>query len=371
MFLHSLHSMVSLLLRSAQIVCTLDCTDVIGIPSTTDEVVFRGEITVSLIKSKEGGSRLFFHVSECSYMSSYRERFNEYEKAVSCVCCFIPCEMGSNKASSSARMEYRSKKLYNSQFFTLPIRPCLVDSVCFRSSVNDFQAATTSANTGVDEKEGCPDCCTLVCSCCKACDCKLPMCCGMTSVEGERHAYFSLREYFMMGQQPAKLDHVVDQPTEEIAGTTWTINAANDDNVYVVLHYRSLLDNENHECKMRLAKGDAPNVAFRNAKKFVSHLGFDRNKDRWDYFHNRPTTSFSAFDTADNELVANSHLGRTAVAAGAAVTGVCGALCSPLRFCFLGFAKKHMPCLHSICLTCPKLCPGSSTGGTVCCKCNI
>lgn len=351
---------------AAQIVCQLECTDIIGMPSTTDDVVYRGAITVSLIKSREGGSRIFFAVSECSYMSSYNERFNEYEKAVSCVCCFVPFEMGQNKAASSAKLEYRSKKLYSSQFFTLPVRPCLVDSVCFRSSVNDFQAATTSANAGIDQKEGCPDCCDLMCGCCAICDIKLPMCCGMTSIEGERHVYFTLREYFMMGQQPSKLDHVVDRPTEEIDGTTWSINAANDDNVYVVLHYRSLLDNENHECKMRLAKGDAPNLAFKNAKVFVSHLGFDRNKDRWDYFHNHPSTSFSSFNTADNELVENANLGRRAVAAGAAVTGICGLMCSPLRVCMMSMLKKYAPTLHNVCMACRK---AANIG--LCCKCKI
>lgn len=334
-------------------------------PSTTEDVVYRGAITVSLIKSKEGGSRIFFAVAECSYMSSYREKFDEYEKAVSCVCCFVPFEMDKNKAASSARMEYRSKKLYNSQFFTLPVRPCLVDSVCFRSSVNDFQANTTSANAGFDRKEGCPDCCDIMCSCCSICSFKLPMCCGFTTAEGERHAYFNLREYFIMGQQSSKLDHVVERPTEEIDGTTWSISAANDDNVYVVLHYRSLLDNSNHECKMRLAKADAPNLTYKNAKLFVSHLGFNRNDDRWDYFHNHPSTSFPSFDTADNELVANSHLGRSAVAAGAAVTGFFGLLFGPLKFCCMTCMKRHVPFLHSVCVTCPKACPNSG----LCCKC--
>jgi hypothetical protein len=341
------------LLEDEEIVVQLDCTDIIGIPSTTDDVVYRGDITVSLIKSKEGGSRIFFTVAECSYMSSYKERFDEYEKAVSCVCCFVPFDMGSNKAASSARMEYKSTKLYNSQFFTLPLRPCIVDSSCFRSSVNDFQATSTGANSGVDAKEA-QGCCGEG-GCCKACgDCPLPLCCGMTSVEGERHAYFALREYFLMGQQSATLDHVVEMPTEEVDGTRWSISAANDDNIYVVMHYRSLIDNSNHECKMRLAKGDPPNVSFQKARKFVSHLGWDRNNDRWDYFHNRPASSFPFFDTGDNELVANSHLGRAQVAAGAASAGVCGALMA--RLCSSAMLKGKCPGLYSVFNMLPRTC---------------
>jgi hypothetical protein len=350
----------SALIGDEEVEVTLQCSDIIGLPSTTAGDVYRGNVKVSLIHSKTNGSRISFDVTECTMEQSIDEHFHEYATARSCVaCCFefrIPCR---ETVASKVNMRYHANNTYKTQFFTLPVTPCLVDSSCYRSSINEFSATTSGAAAGgIREQRAC---CVMGCDDCCEWWRGLPMCCGYKRTEGERSVTFSFLEYFYLGRQEQRYDPVNGEDTEERDGVKWHISANNDDNVYVVLHYRSLLSNDNRTCTMRLQKTDTQGEQYANARRFVSLLGLNRNNDHWNYFLNRPGMSYSPLDMHYNELIANDHLTRRNVAMGAAAAGLTlfgyniGALLGYCRYCSI--LTSCCPSNKKLIVMCPCLVP--------------
>ncbi|RYG64772.1 hypothetical protein EON64_13300, partial [archaeon] len=58
----------------------------------------------------------------------------------------------------------------------------------------------------------------------------------------------------------------------------WNITAYNEEDIFVLLHYRSLLDNRTRTCTMRMQKSHDIMKDYNLAKEFVSILGYDRNR---------------------------------------------------------------------------------------------
>jgi len=73
-------------------------------------------------------------------------------------------------------------------------------------------------------------------------------------------------------QQDNNFNVLLDGKTQEAQDVQWTINRFANQNGYVVIHYRNLLDKQTHHVKMRLVLGERPDDAYQEAKRFVSTL---------------------------------------------------------------------------------------------------
>lgn len=279
-----------ILIDDESIIATIDCAEISGIPASTSNSLIRGFVKVSLVKSNDDGYRLFFSVAEGSIEISVAEEFKENQKSTGFICCFMHLaspktgkNFGLSEIKSSMRMDYNSSKLFTAQFCSLPLAPCLIDSMCYRSSANEFHAQ--AAEEGGGGGNSCDwNCCNVQCTClvCKCGTC--PVCCGFDSSSASKSIKFHAHERFQMGGDKSRFPPIVNSQTEEMDGVEWTINSRNEDNVYIVIHYRSLLDGNSKTCKMRLVKSDDSAEAYLNARTFVSLLGSCRNKMLGSYF---------------------------------------------------------------------------------------
>lgn len=74
----------------------------------------------------------------------------------------------------------------------------------------------------------------------------------------------------------------------------WSMFKASNDYVYVVVHYRSLIDNKNHSCKLKLRPTHDLNHSYHDAQKAVSLLNYklyERPADHA-YFKDRDSSTF-------------------------------------------------------------------------------
>eukprot|EP01031_Cornospumella_fuschlensis_P040136 gene40136-48911_t len=159
-----------------KILVTLDCNEIVGYPATTTtNATLRGLVKVSIIQHEVDGLRLYFSLAKGTKEIHAKERFYEAQSSTDCVCCFIKlsAEGASDYLVSQANMDYTSGNFFSTQFFTLPVTPTLINAMCYRASVNEFNAKTASAGAGANAKKNCcSDCPPCKCTCCEGCECK-------------------------------------------------------------------------------------------------------------------------------------------------------------------------------------------------------
>ena len=71
----------------------------------------------------------------------------------------------------------------------------------------------------------------------------------------------------------------------------WDITARNQDSVYVVINYRSLLDQSCHSCKLCLTHEKSSQENYESAKKFVSMLTAQHAHRDTTFFNGFPSMS--------------------------------------------------------------------------------
>eukprot|EP01034_Spumella_vulgaris_P033302 gene33302-41096_t len=265
-----------------------DCTEISDFPATTQHINIYGTTRVSLVKSADDEYRLFFSIKEGMKEIYVEESFYQCGSQPTCLCCCvdleIPCVDQFRKIKTSQSAEYECNNYLSSQFFTMPVSSLLVDTVCYRSLDNEYSTNHTGV-PGEGKKEDC-------CSCFQYCpDNTL---CALKQARNVKSVRFQAYERFHLGGDDVKYNPVVNQPTRD---GSWRVTAVNDDVNYIVVHYRSLLDNKNHSCRMRLTRTDDSSGQFQRAQKFVSILGHNRDKKLAAYFAaggNAGTTRFDA-----------------------------------------------------------------------------
>ena len=353
------------LVEGEKLVCTLDCSEISGYPSSTrDDATIEGFIKVSIVEHTTDGLRLFFSVAEGSKDIRLRERFSEHEQESSCIICCVKIQMNGRDISTSTvtsamKMEYQHKKMFASQFFTLPVDHTLVDSVAYRSAYNEFEALTQQGQMTLASPKKCCSDCNIKCTCCN-CDCQIPVCCGLLMSVADRTLSMRGQEHFQYGRDMQKYNkNIYDVETDETNGVTFAITSVNEDYTYVVVHYRSLMDNKNHSCKMRIRKTDNDANDFRNAKKFVSILGSARNKIvKYPYYETHPSMTFAPMsrDLMGGALDTHFSYGPASVGGGAGksksaqLAGACIAALG-CGLCIVTLQKQYSrltPC-HSVC----------------------
>lgn len=290
------------LMRDETIVATLDCSFISGVPTTTEESVISGSIKVSIVESTSDGYRLLFSVADGWKEVSIFEEFKEMDSVSTCACCLYQVRNDNAQVksqSSSATLKYSTKRAFNAQFATLPVNQCLVDSFCYRSAVDEFYALTESDAAGGT----CSDiasCCLILWDILKGCACtcekgESSKCCGPSTISDVKTVRFEAKQGKNLNEELEAFIPFNDQPTNEVDGLTWSITASNQDYVYVLIHYRSLLNMSYRTCKLRLSQAKTPVENYKLAKKFVSILCSERSARDNNFFTNQGAMSFGVY----------------------------------------------------------------------------
>lgn len=242
-----------------EIITSIHVTDIKGLPSTTEEVRVEGTIEVALVLRKgaprvaaQGGSaggmddssiaRLVFNVSRGTASISVEEEFRAARleaKGGCCACCFppaclnclCPCYMNGGFV-----MDYRVQHSLTSQFFALPIAPCVIDVMAHTELKKEF-AAHTSKSTSQDDG-------MCVIPCCNPCFCCSSGCCGCTIC-----TTCDLSEYLYAYAVEQKMDVGVDVIPQAsaadpvVSGVLWHVESRSEEGVFIVIHYLSQLTN--------------------------------------------------------------------------------------------------------------------------------
>lgn len=280
------------MLQGEKVIASLNCSLVSGLPNTTADSVVSGHIKVSLVGSSaaDGGYRLLFSVADGWKELSLSENFTDLQSNWTCICCYFPIEFDSfKKKSSTATLKYATKRSLNTQFMTLPVKLCVVDSTCYRSAADEFYAAHTSgANNESTGNNCCADCYASCLICCNSCcgESKSSICCGYTSYTDTKEIKFEAFQSKKMNEELEAFPPIANKPTVGVDGLSWTICASNQDYVYVVIHYRSLLDASYRTCKLRVAQTESPAQSYNVAKKFVSVICSEKSQYDASYFTN-------------------------------------------------------------------------------------
>lgn len=288
------------LIQGEKIVCTLNCSLVSGLPNVTEDSVIAGNIKVSLVGSGVAGEgyRLLFSVADGWKDLTVYEEFEQTESIWSCTCCFYKIEddmAQSKKMASSATLKYATKRQLNTQFATLPVKLCVVDSTCYRSTADEFYAVSKSEAEGKDQTicetiaENCMICfsaCSNI-SCCGGSGESAPcLCCGSSTSKDTKTLKFEAQQNRKLNDEAEAFPPIIGEKAPEIDGLTWTISASNQDYVYVLVHYRSLLDMSYRTCKLKVAQTESPAESYKIAKKFVSIICSEKSQYDASYFAN-------------------------------------------------------------------------------------
>lgn len=277
------------LLPGEKVVCSLKCSLISGLPSTTDDFVISGSIKVSLVTSTatNGGYRLLFSVADGWKEISVFEEFMEMETIGSCVCCFYNIEKDKAVLSTS-NLKYSTKRTFNTQFATLPVKMCVVDSTCYRSTADEFYALSKSeaqAESGgifaccLNCYASCMECCAKG-ECCKCCqgESSNSVCCGPITSKDTKIIKFEASQSKNLNEEEEAFPPIIGQATSDVDGISWKVSSSNQDYVYVLIHYRSLLDMSYRTCKFRVSQTESPAESFKVAKKFVSTICSEKSQ---------------------------------------------------------------------------------------------
>jgi len=289
------------LIQGEKIICSLNCSLVSGLPNVTEDCVIAGTIKVSLVGSGVAGEgyRLLFSVADGWKELSVFEEFIQTESIWSCTCCFYKIEndMAQTKLmASSATLKYSTKRSLNAQFTTLPVKLCVVDSSTYRSAADEFYAVSQSGAVGKSQTicETIAEYCTICfAACCNApcCECcggggESGLCCGSSTSNDLKMVKFEAKQSKNLNDETDAFPPIIGESAPEIDGLTFTVSASNQDYVYVLIHYRSLLDMSYRTCKLKVAQTESPSESYKIAKKFVSIICSEKSQYDASYFAN-------------------------------------------------------------------------------------
>lgn len=255
------------------------CCEVSGLPSTTTELSAKGFIKVALVKSESNsiGYRLFFSLGKGIVDISIKEKFEKSAEDSACFCCWIPCFIPPTVRNSNLDMTYKTSRDFETQFCTLPVNPCVIDAICYRAAVDKYEATTAVRKQKENDNSinwDCPCCpsyfswCCIDCTyCCSSCSC-LTKCCGLTKTIESASLSFEGTRQVIIGDSGRVGDK--EGTSAAVNNVQWEISAHHEDNVFIRIYYRNLLDQANHICVLTL---DGSSESYSKAQKFVALLG--------------------------------------------------------------------------------------------------
>ena len=267
----------STLATDEEIIASVHVSAIDGLPSATNDVQVEGSIEIALVRSKSGSgdmtaaassasdkARMVFSVTAGTATISVREEFAASRleaKGGLCACCFptsclnccCPCYMTGNFF-----YDYQAQHSLTSQFFLLPVAPCVIDITAHSHSSKEFAALAESRKSDDDECRipccDCFACCACCCSCCQCCT---------------KCSQFDYYSAFSGTSTSATCVDPIPQPRSAdpvIRGVEWHVESRGDDGIFLVLHYKHHLSNNLRSCVMKLRKGSS----FDEAKLFVA-----------------------------------------------------------------------------------------------------
>ena len=169
-----------------------------------------------------------------------------------------------------------------------------MDSTTYRSAADEFYAVSQSDASGKSPTicetiaEYC-NICFAACSSIPCCECgggESGQCCGSSTSNDLKIVKFEAKQNKNLNDEMEAFPPIIGEPAPEIDGLTWTISASNQDYVYVLIHYRSLLDMSYRTCKLKVAQTESPSESYKTAKKFVSIICSEKSQYDASYFAN-------------------------------------------------------------------------------------
>lgn len=308
----------SLLDDGEKLVIILHCEEAEGLPFLDKDRGVKGDVFVALAQSDQGGYRLLFSIMEGSVSMIVNESFYEKYEVTSTnknganvnlepcccgfkCCCFMSCctrevtkTIQSNNTSKSGAiakvsLQYTSERLQTAQFSSLPLHPCVIEAMTYRSAdifvgatgpSNKIASGSTGGNrtTVVGQKviknehvEGTEGAKPTKAGAAAA-FLKTTVVKNEESKEVKYNASVTKRfgDVVIPELEPLIVD--TDIMTDDLnAVGNLTFKGTTIDNIFVIFYYRSVLQKEFRACKLKiLSKRDSCEADFKNAQRFVS-----------------------------------------------------------------------------------------------------
>lgn len=280
-------SIATLLQPEDELVQSIHVVEISGMPSTTDFIVISGAIEVALVRGKPTSpaagvapaavpvddARLLFSVSRGLSNINVAEEFS-YQRLEatgcmaccfppSCINCCCPCFL-----NGDFWMDYSIQHDFTSQFFILPVAPCVIDAMSFKETHKEFSASSAAAK---------PKAITCYCidfaACFACCACCPKGCCNCGEPTRVAPVLF-LDAYATQASTSLGREEKGDKVQKPVVdGLEWSVEVRGSSDIFVVMHYVSLLNGDTETCSMRL---DREKTTFTQAKQFVANIGRHR-----------------------------------------------------------------------------------------------
>jgi len=151
--------------------------------------------------------------------------------------------------------DYTTQHTLTSQFFALPIAPCVIDVTAHSHSSKEFAALAESRKADADE------CRIPCCNICALCSC----CCVSCCTKCEQFDYYSAFAGHSVSNTGLETAPAPRSADPVIKGVQWHVESRGDEGIFLVLHYKHHLSNSLRTCAMKLRAGSS----FDEAKLFV------------------------------------------------------------------------------------------------------
>ena len=274
---------------TGEIVQILKCSEIIGMPTTTYDTRITGSIEVAMIESVGEDMALHFSVVEGFSEIKIKESFVNYLLKGSAMFCCCADAFGLN--ADGYNISYQATNESLNQFYILPIKQTVFDAMTYRTTAKVATASTANASIFKQElsydcfKNCCIDCCSCKCmKCCECCSCSCcPSCCSLScctfsgcmkamSDEKGKTVEFSAYERRALGVDPIESKSI----ERNLEGAVWTLEKLGEDSIFIIIHYKSILDNEVHTIRLKLRNQKDANVTFEQAKRFIAMISSQR-----------------------------------------------------------------------------------------------
>jgi hypothetical protein len=269
-----------------EVLQVLEISEIKGLPASTDEITITGLMKIALVRHKtqefgvgglsETSARLLFSVSKGFGEISADEKFAiERPEMTGCfarcctparLSCLCPCYV-----SGDFRYDYKMRKEFTNVLCYLPINNNVVDAMAYQEAVMDYSAEARGKAAGFMDGVCCNPCWSWSC-CISCCSCCCNIHCCKVDIVGHTDN-FKVNETFLIGGDDNKGLNAI--ATQEVESVEWKVKKSGTDDVYIVIQYRSPLNNRMRVCQMKLQSDEN---AFFNASRFITAIGANRGK---------------------------------------------------------------------------------------------
>lgn len=345
-----------------KVLITLNCDTITGIPTGTGMATIEGSVKVALVErtlpDAEGRQQkvasVHFSTGTGEATVSYAEAFNvdaSSQNFALCSCCSIgPLyeKKGDVSSHASYNMHYSASTTRCEQYVVLPVADTIVDAHAMRAVAGHMTAAASSSASKEPVPEEPKPCCPPLCGACCSCQiCSCQMCkdfffnrnfrCRSWCWDELLRCYgvkysdaiiFEGNDSYAIGKgglsDAVKATKTVDEDVK------WTVSKSKNDEIFVVMHYRHLLNNSISKLTMKATvnPGQDATAIYKQCQQFVSLVAKSRTLFGTDtrgfmYYQPKfvlgaPSSSYrELYHTPEERLVAKTkHDEREAAALG-------------------------------------------------------